>query len=436
MPDPVGPWQPGRPLSYLDLPNLLGAVRDVDGLRLQRTGTVVATGRRGDPYALRFDPTVDYLFAHYLAEVAAGGAPLTVRKYAYGCLSLVRYAAAFDTDLAVWTRTEVRDMVRHLQQADNPQRLRSANTDTPMPGTMHLATGKRYLEDGYAPRYINGLLVPARGFFEWYSGNGGPVANPVPAAAGQDPTLRSINAGHNPLEPFKRPLKRGILRQRVPEWLPRRIRPEHLDILRADVRTERDIAMFTILEDSAVRSTELITLTDRNLDPGARIIRVIAKGRGGATRDVPCSDDAFTAIDLARKELLRRRRVRVATNQPLFWTLGRRDPKPMDYQSLRSWWRALNARHSFNYTLHDMRHTAAFRMVESGHMTLPQVQEALGHRHLTTTQLYTRPTVAEVVTAAAAWWEDLDRREQSGLDLTAVQNLDADDLAEVFGDML
>ena len=114
------------------------------------------------------------------------------------------------------------------------------------------------------------------------------------------------------------------------------------------------------------------------------------KGLGGGTRDVPCSNEAFERIDLARQELLRRRRVRIRSKEPLFWTIGRKEPKPMDYQSLRSWWRALTARHGFNYTLHHMRHTAAFRMVESGHMTLTQVQEALGHRNLTTTQLYTQ----------------------------------------------
>ncbi len=58
-PEPAGRWRPG-------MPTLLGAVRDVDVLQLRRTATVVATGRRGDPYMVRFDPTVDHQSAHYL----------------------------------------------------------------------------------------------------------------------------------------------------------------------------------------------------------------------------------------------------------------------------------------------------------------------------------------------------------------------------------
>ncbi len=44
-----------------------------------------------------------------------------------------------------------------------------------------------------------------------------------------------------------------------------------------------------------------------------------------------------------------------------------------------------------NWTIHDLRHTAAFRMTSDPDMPLSDVQWILGHAHLTTTQLYLTP---------------------------------------------
>lgn len=421
------------PLGPDDLAAALARVRDVHDLRPRPQGRVVALP--GGGWAVT-GTAWDLEFAHHLAGVAASRAALTTRKYAYGCLALARYADAFGVPLGRWTRTEASDMVRHLRVAENPQRRRAPGSGTPLPGTLDTATGKRALAEGYSARHINALLIAAHGFFEWYAEHGGPVANPVPSGAARDSLGRGTNDNRNPLDPFRRPARRADLRQPVPEWLPRRIRPDHLDELRGDLRTDRDRCMFTVLEDSAVRANELVTLQDANLDPRAGTARVYGKGRRGGTREVPFSPQAFELVGRSRDELLRSRRVRVPSSAPLFWTLGRKEPQPLGYQSLRSWWRALNARHGWNYTLHDMRHTAAFRMVESGHLTLPQVQAILGHAHLATTQLYLRPMTSEIVAAAGAWWADAERREASGLNLAAVAHLDADDLAEVFGGLL
>ncbi len=50
-----------------------------------------------------------------------------------------------------------------------------------------------------------------------------------------------------------------------------------------------------------------------------------------------------------------------------------------------------------NWTLHDLRHTAARRMVADPRLSLVDVQWMLGHAHITTTQLYTEPATDEVV---------------------------------------
>jgi site-specific recombinase XerC len=47
--------------------------------------------------------------------------------------------------------------------------------------------------------------------------------------------------------------------------------------------------------------------------------------------------------------------------------------------------------------LHDLRHTAAQRMIEDPNMSLTDVQWVLGHANITTTQIYLRPRAEEVI---------------------------------------
>lgn len=51
-----------------------------------------------------------------------------------------------------------------------------------------------------------------------------------------------------------------------------------------------------------------------------------------------------------------------------------------------------------NWTLHDLRHTASYRMAKG----LIYVQDILAHRRLTTTQLYTNPSEDEAIPAGLA----------------------------------
>jgi site-specific recombinase XerD len=56
-----------------------------------------------------------------------------------------------------------------------------------------------------------------------------------------------------------------------------------------------------------------------------------------------------------------------------------------------------NARLGTAWTLHDLRHTAARRMVADPALSLSDVQWMLGHAQLTTTQIYLQPGDDEVV---------------------------------------
>jgi integrase len=50
--------------------------------------------------------------------------------------------------------------------------------------------------------------------------------------------------------------------------------------------------------------------------------------------------------------------------------------------------------------LHDLRHSAAYRMAQDPGMPITDVQWILGHSHLTTTQIYVTPTEDDVIKGA------------------------------------
>jgi integrase len=69
-----------------------------------------------------------------------------------------------------------------------------------------------------------------------------------------------------------------------------------------------------------------------------------------------------------------------------------------------------NAALGSNWTLHDLRHSAAYRMARDPQMSLTDVQWVLGHAHLSTTQLYVTAAVEDMVAAVVAHH---DRRAKS-----------------------
>ena len=50
-----------------------------------------------------------------------------------------------------------------------------------------------------------------------------------------------------------------------------------------------------------------------------------------------------------------------------------------------------------NWSLHDLRHSAAYRLARDPQMPITDVQWILGHAHLSTTQIYVKPTADDVV---------------------------------------
>ena len=66
-------------------------------------------------------------------------------------------------------------------------------------------------------------------------------------------------------------------------------------------------------------------------------------------------------------------------DQPLWWTL-RRPLRALTYDAARVMFNRANAVLGANWSLHDLRHTAAYRMARDPQMPLTDVQWVLGPR--------------------------------------------------------
>ena len=126
-----------------------------------------------------------------------------------------------------------------------------------------------------------------------------------------------------------------------------------------------------------------------DVDWGEQLIRVRRKG-SGAEQWLPASVEAFVWLRLYLDQV-----GPLTPEEALWWTMRRRSVereglarRPLTYDALRAVLRRANASLGTNWSMHDLRHTCALRMVRSGGLSLRDVQVILGHAHLTTTQLY------------------------------------------------
>jgi integrase len=149
---------------------------------------------------------------------------------------------------------------------------------------------------------------------------------------------------------------------------------------------------------SGARASELLGACCGDVDPGAQLVTVVRKG-SRALQQLPASPDAFVWLRLYQAEM--EGLVSTARDEPLFWTL-RRPFRRLNYHAARAMFARANVALGANWTLHDLRHTAAYRMAQDPEMPLVDVQWVLGHAHLQTTQTYLRPSAGDVVAAVRA----------------------------------
>ncbi|MBY0222070.1 tyrosine recombinase XerC [Mammaliicoccus sciuri] len=154
-----------------------------------------------------------------------------------------------------------------------------------------------------------------------------------------------------------------------------------------DYRSLRDRALLELLYATGIRVGELVTMEMQDVDHYLGIVKVMGKGR--KERFVPYgsfADDALQQyMDNSRPQLMKQKK-----HSMLFVNL-RGDP--LTDRGVRYILNDLMERASLHtkITPHMIRHTFATHLLGAG-ADLRSVQELLGHRHLSSTQVYTHIT--------------------------------------------
>ncbi|MFE2409971.1 tyrosine-type recombinase/integrase [Kitasatospora sp. NPDC059408] len=405
-------------------------------------GQLRVTGDPFEPYQL-LDPdgrVVDAVSV-FLADLQAGGSPATtLRSYGMDLLRWWRFLSALGVRWDLATREEARDFARWMRLADKPVRVHwrhrgqigipAPESTKPAPGTPNAVTGKPSPGRKYAVSTQAHSETVLRSFYDFHLelGTGSLLINPFPLDRSRRATR--ANAHHGPLEDFKAE-RVGRYRPKVPKRVPRRIPDQDFDEIFAGLRSHRDRALLVFWVSTGARAEELLGALQHDASPGQQLIKVIRKGTR-EVQELPASSDAFVWLRLYQEETWRRGAPR-GRNEPLWWTL-RRPWRPLNYHAARKMFMRANELLGANWTLHDLRHTAAYRLARDPEVPLTHVQWILAHRYLTTTQLYLNPSQDEVIGSVLAHHARQERRREDPVPAPPAPGYNPASLSNLFGE--
>ncbi len=208
---------------------------------------------------------------------------------------------------------------------------------------------------------------------------------------------------------FRFLLKRGIITSnptadltlpKLPKSLPDVVRQEEIEgVLRADEAVIsndpdnedelRDDLIIDLLYSLGIRRAELIAISDPDISPSAGEIKIF--GKRSKQRIVPVPQALLGKI--ARWQSLRDRLwPDLESPAPLFVVKGKRISPRQVYDAVR---RQLEPTGARKKSPHALRHSFATSMLNEG-ADLNSVKEFLGHSSLSTTQIYTHVSFAEM----------------------------------------
>lgn len=147
----------------------------------------------------------------------------------------------------------------------------------------------------------------------------------------------------------------------------------------------RDRAMFELTYACGLRAGELIGLTLSSVDFDEEQLRV--EGKGGRTRIVPIGEFAMTSL----RRYIERARPALARQEGSDRLFVSRNGQPLQPSDVRRRLEAClkTAGVAAGISPHSLRHSFATHLLNGG-ADLRSVQELLGHRSISATQIYTR----------------------------------------------
>jgi integrase/recombinase XerD len=183
---------------------------------------------------------------------------------------------------------------------------------------------------------------------------------------------------------------------RLPRSLPHSLTQQDVEALLAapDAQTTlgaRDRAMLELMYASGLRVSELTRLKAHEIDLAANVVRVT--GKGGRERLVPMGEEAAARI----AAYLREARPALVHGQASDFLFVTRRGGPMTRQNFWTLIKRYAAAAGIRVPLspHTLRHAFATHLLEHG-ADLRVVQLLLGHRDLSTTQIYTHVAQARL----------------------------------------
>ncbi|MBQ1113709.1 site-specific integrase [Streptomyces sp. C3-3] len=301
----------------------------------------------------------------------------------------------------------------------------------PAPGTPNPVTGKPTVGTKYSPNTRAHCETVLRTFYDFHIENnsGALLVNPFPLVRHR--RSARANAHHNPEKEHKKQ-RTGLYRPKIPKKIPRRIPEEKYTEVFAGLRSHRDRALLAFWVSNGARAEELLTAKQGGAKVGQQTIGVIRKG----TRDyqeLPANVDAFVWLRLYQEQSWKKGCPR-GRNQPLWWTL--RSPiRPLEYDAARMMFNRANKLLGSNWTLHDLRHTATFLMLDDPDMPPVYVQHILGHANLATLDIYNNPSRDDVISAGLAHYARQAERKKNPKPTLPSPAYNTDSLNNLFGEL-
>jgi len=191
----------------------------------------------------------------------------------------------------------------------------------------------------------------------------------------------------------------GIQPPRQPQTLPRDVltQDEARRLLEATPtikpRDIRDRAILEVLYATGIRRAELLGLTIYDVDLQAPTLR-IENAKRNITRLVPLTGSAVAALNLYLSEV--RSQFATSTSQAALFVSSKSGHALSDNDMLRIVRKAATrARISKRVTPHTLRHSCATHLLQE-QADIRQIQKLLGHRRLSTTEIYTHVEIGDL----------------------------------------
>jgi len=203
-----------------------------------------------------------------------------------------------------------------------------------------------------------------------------------------------VAMGH--LDPPGNPMAGFPTIKAVPKKLPVVLSADEIERLLVVPGTDtvlglRDRAMLALLYGTGARASECASLREGDVDLDAMTITVT--GKGGHQRTIPLNERVAAAL-----QLYARVRGSALPAAPFFRSrLGRAMSRSSVYERVRKW--GQRARIRKVVSPHRLRHTFATHLVRAG-VGLMTIRDLLGHRLITSTQIYLHVTAHDMRDAA------------------------------------